>query len=521
MEQKLTAAKAAIEVLKSDPHNKRKASECWKLSLFALAAMPDAHYFCNEELQPVGEACLVMLSFKEAKVFYDNKISDLLLRCGNCARMYHVLLMKLRNNLEHIFRLDHVDAMMKLITGYDDERLTKNLNICAEIIRQKKQLTLDQAKDVINPMFEVMCYPMLRDQKNIVPTFKLILSKLISMPGLNSLAIGDILPGTLILLFGNDPELHQWSRKGLDSLATPSDSLDIVTLDIFNRICNEASTISLNEHGLESLRRFWFNIGLVVKRLSSTAIIDQLYSQDGFNLVKYLCQDILLLSSGRLHFVLRAFAMLLRQLGPQFWNVVGRDMPMRNVVRSILENPHYCKGFSEVLAVDAVVEYDKDYKNQLSDLTDWIDPALEASGNTEAAAAESQKIGNLIFSGLLNLSQSGYISDDGIRELITKKGLMCARTSFMFKINDNLPLLEEVNILVRIDTRNVIYAHSGLIFSKLTSEYAELSSTAFQLINLSIAFDVINGMPDNANINRSEVEIQKYLQVLQLVCGTL
>ncbi|CAN6621584.1 helicase Sen1p [Trichomonascus vanleenenianus] len=489
----LAAAKAAVEQAEQHPGITELLNACQQTARYFMAADPGTHWFCEPDNNRLASKSILAMSFERAEPGYRKKLEPVLARCADCARIFHMNVDELSKMLrESDLPAENVTSFLAKLEKSDVARLSGLMEDARTRLFDPEatdDVLRNVARYVIIPTYECLCADLLITKGKLLEDFKAVLFKLESLGGASTLVLPEFLPGTMVLLFGEDAELHNWAKNKLLRYiqGVPVQELAGFVVSAFERLL----ALARSKKEYTDATVFWRNMDLFLGFLDRPVIVGQFGANDSTNVTKLLSQELAMMPSTPLHSLLRCLKTVAEKLETDFWKVV--PIPSRQLAGSISTNPQFASRISVTGPINE--KYDSSYTYELEDLFDWSLPFLNAC-NSPTDQSAFHNIGEEVARALINLTENGKVPANGV-DHVKLKALQCFNASFRFDLSNKLPLLPPEARIIRADLKAFAYNFAIPIIQSLSSSNVSLVNEATRTIDYSIRFDVASGMPDD------------------------
>lgn len=496
-----------------------------------IASFPvDKHLFCDADGYYAGVHALILFSFpdSDALTWYKQKISSYLNNCQKCIFMFHQGKAKLREKFLVARGLDYesVSKFLEMISIWESSRLVPTLNAAVQEISSNSGNTMNSSlilnEKVMLALIECLCGPgMLRVDSELRSVFSAVFKYLVESNTPFKLS-SKLTPGVIYLLFeGSDLE-KKWA---LDSLMEVSKNKKIEPIE-FNAALEEEYEIHLyaiqspNFYSDETCIRFWRNLIPIINACTKDTILQKLQAPStmsnvqqyfSYKLVplgRVITNQIMSYQKQSLPYILRAFNAFLVRLSNTFWTITSPET-FSNFLDTIFGNPYYLKFMIELNNNQGQFKIlENDLDANLNDLLYWINALFNSLADTQ-----QQTAGTRIADWFIKLSTDKQI----LIPSFTKSLLISIACDLLTKCLDLQVMLHNINftvdLLVRVEARNLVDKHSGLFISTsfdLNSEYNNDSNFTFlrnsciKLVSHCIQFDILNFSQNSYNSYKGE-----------------
>lgn len=466
-------------------------------SFLAKCKDDSVHWFCDSRTAIVGERSILGFSFEGGREVYASKLAQMLDRCPNCARGYHIALEDVKKSTARVnIPAGNLVPMFELVWKFNEDRLMDHLN---KVI-QHKQSSSDATYHTLpsamrSAVYESLFVAEMAQGGDLWQLFVRVVELLDTNH--DFFGVDQIAPAVFFALFGTNGDMHKRARKALNVI----DADSVSTLNALNcKALLSASKHCCNTRESKERLLYWYNADCVFNKLSGEAILSECRHNDDDDFVSRLFHDALALPNIPLHGLLKFLGTLITKLGTNFSTVL--PVKAKVLVSTILDNPNFYHRLPLSGPIDSA--YDTDYALRQEYLLDWIPPLVQSQTDE---SSDLTQLGENVFGSLLQLTESLPAQDANARNFVLSYALECVVHCFKFKQPTNeskLPLLEPVARIQRAGLKELIYNNRMVVIDNLKSPRKRLADAALQCLQLSIEFDVISALPDSTS---SRVEI--------------
>ena len=389
--------------------------------------------------------CLQLLAYdgsesSQYQKYIWDRIDDALGRCDICIRNYYVARLEFLARLREEYDEEDIKNFFTLIDRQDIARISRGLDGAARTLRnlpEQKRGTGALKPEHLHAVFEALvCDAFLRDEQSLAnhfdEPFRLIQSK-------KPLKIREILPATVLFLFGSNSFRLQWATSIWDRMERPPTNLEWAWAmrDVLEQRLQQASTAT-------ETTRLWGGLKLITSRLDESLISHKL-----FDLQPQICTTALNhlnRKSPAVPYITQTLEVLVTKASTSYWQAMG-SISSQTVIEQIFSSPQFDSCLQDSVAIET-----KDSLNVLS----WIPAFLRSIklGNRPVAC-------RAVASQLFDRMNAAHVSKEA--------GLMCfkvagkAMLQTIVSFADNEQNRQSVERLVLKETLNMIGDRLGIL----------------------------------------------------------
>lgn len=477
------------------------SSEVWQRACLSATKLltnshfpDDFHWFCDRTWAPFARQSLMMLSIPSvgADILYQ-KVRTQLARCYDCAKVYHRQKEELSQMLLDDLGLtrDKVDEFKHSLDDRDRKRVV--LQLASQIVDLgSDKLSIDQLKA---SLVECMIVPSIMfDSADSMYNFKKLLLYIDEKEPEIFKLDDNVYPSVVILLFGNDSDLHLWARKRLAQLDSllPSVSLALNSLILKLEQPTEDRMVVL----------FLMNFGVFAEHCSGKAL-SEFFSARKPSLLHVIMKRVLknsplfILQAG-----LKLTEVLLRKMGIEAFMANIEPTPLSELA-IIFGNSNFARASTNDVSVDAT--YDKDLVVKPEDMFNW----LHVFENQESADGFREH--RTLFSLITSIFQLYVKLSAGLTEksnelyLFHIYGLIAAGLKVEFQ-QTSVSFVSQTDYLMRADLYNFISTNALFLVNRIKTVATEKSVylIGLQMIGLSVRYEIALDM---ASMHEKQIDL--------------
>lgn len=319
-------------------------------------------------------SCMRILAYSKDGVediqsWITDKLDAALENCELCIKEYYTGKIWLMDQLkEENYQEEDIDAFAGQIDELDIKRITRNLSVATETLRQvppQERLLQILNRPALLSIFETLsCEAMLRNdsllQEYFDEPFRLVQTK-------RTLKVSDYIPAVTRFLFDSNQARNAWANQTWMRYTRAPTTLefDWAIKDGLLTALQAASQPLQPQHAL--IQRLWRGMQRIVKKLSKEQITHQLRGLEIDPL--RLSVEHLAIPSPLLRFVLATIHIFLEKAPADFWDAMQTISP-----QAIIEQVFYNPQVNTVLM--QATEGEPYEKSEMKDLLSWISPFL-------------------------------------------------------------------------------------------------------------------------------------------------
>ena len=370
-----------------------------------LRNLPEGlHWFCNKYIPgtsahdskiecSIGEnlalrkeyvsECLKLFAFDgEDALRYQTQLAEgidaQLSRCDLCIVGYYKSRQQLIEKLRNDYDGDEVAELIRIFDSRDINRIKKGLDKANKILKIAEPAS--RHKDLLDlssqlALFEALSCEGFLAEKTLMNDHFLEPFKLVQTN--KRLKITHYVPAATIFLFDDDHvkstwAIHVWSKYGL----VPSE--DDFNFAVRDPLLKNMQCFLEMVPDMDSLRRLWLGIGLVVNRLDNNLVTHSLRAMD-VDIFRLALEHLKYDMEG-LRFLIRAIQRLLEIAPADFWDSMGAISPT-TFIEQIFNNPQYDRFMEKA-------KENEDYESSaLKDMLSWVKPFMASLKTVHQARA--------------------------------------------------------------------------------------------------------------------------------------